>query len=358
MGKDDVCVSKKAVLISIVASGLALAAAPALSFAASADGKVPAADKLPATARVGIAERSVLQAEAAASRTSPVSSAVSTDLASIESRIAAHVKKNGTKYTFGTFVDPATGRIVIETDAPRSVVSSLTGPERAKGRSLEVRSAKMSDSFSRKSDVPSYWGGAGVTASVGIPWCSTGFTVQNVFGTRSQVTAGHCFSNGTNGYTDGGRWMGTVSGNGLPPQDMELIGGSFYWGYIYTGGVDSSTGLPVVGAGDPVVGYNNYCHSGRTTGENCGHTATSVTAQVCTSSGCKSPAIAFIGGTLPAGGDSGSPFYVKTSTSVWARGIIIAVGGGTAYAEKWSRISSAKTVAALSELTTTIANNS
>jgi hypothetical protein len=34
------------------------------------------------------------------------------------------------------------------------------------------------------------------------------------------------------------------------------------------------------------------------TGENCGHTASSITGQACTTSGCKSPVIVFTGGVL------------------------------------------------------------
>jgi hypothetical protein len=325
---------KATMVMAVSVLAVSLSAAPAVSAAAGSPGKAPT------KGHIGAADKSLLHKEAAARKAA--NPALQADLAALQSRIAAHVKKHGTKNSFGSFINPATGRIVVESDAPASVISALTAPSRARGHSVEFRSTKISDSYSRKSDIPSYWGGAGVTASVGTPWCSTGFTVQNGAGTRSQVTAGHCFSNGQNTYTEnGGLFMGSVSGNGLPVgQDMELIGGSSYWGYIYTGGVDSSTGLPLVGAGDPVVGYADYCHSGRTTGENCGHTATSVTAQVCTQTGCKSPVIAFTGGVLPAGGDSGSPFYVKTSTSVWARGIVIAGGGGTAYAEKWSRIAS------------------
>jgi len=291
--------------------------------------------------QVTAADRAVLKAEVAAAKTTDAS--VERDLDKIQARISKHVEKRGTKYSFGSYVDAATGAIVLETNAPSDLVASLVGSD-AKSHKLKVRSTKIKDNWSRKSDVPSYWGGAGVTASVGTPWCSTGFTVQNSAGTRFQVTAGHCFSNGQNVYTEnGGRWMGSVSGNGINDwwnrQDMELIGGSSYWGYIYTGGVDSSTGIAVVGAGDPSVGYNNYCHSGRTTGENCGHTVNSVTAQVCTQTGCKSPVIAYTGGNMIQGGDSGSPFFVKSGSSAWARGINIASGGGTGYAEKWSRIS-------------------
>jgi hypothetical protein len=310
---------------------LSVAATPAMGFAA---------DNAKPTSPGGAVDQKVLKAEKAAA--AKVDASLEKAMAKINKRIANHAAKTGYKNTFGSYVDETTHKIVIQTDASADVVASLLGAE-GKANKVVVKKSKLKDSYSRKSDVPSYWGGAGVTASVGTPWCSTGFTVQNSAGTRFQVTAGHCFSNGTNTYTEnGGSWMGSVSGNGVNDwwnrQDMELIGGSSYWGYIYTGGVDSSTGLRVVGAGDPVVGYSNYCHSGRTTGENCGHTVTSVNAQVCTQTGCKSPVIAYTGGNMIQGGDSGSPFYVKDSTSVWARGINIASGGGTGYAEKWSRI--------------------
>ena len=47
----------------------------------------------------------------------------------------------------------------------------------------------------------------------------------------------------------------------------------------------STSSRGVVAAGGAYSGYTNYCHSGRTTGENCGHTATSTNAQVCTAVG-------------------------------------------------------------------------
>ena len=101
---------------------------------------------------------------------------------------------------------------------------------------------------------------------------------------------------------------------------MELLSGSSYAGRIFTGGVTSTTSIPVVSAGSASVGYNNYCHSGRTTGENCGHTAVSTNAQVCTQTGCKSPVIAFTGGVLSQGGDSGNveggaPYRRQTAAS-------------------------------------------
>ena len=331
---------KKTMLTSVVVSCLAmmLGVAPAQGQAAVSDVKSDAKPQV--RAHLGAGDQRLLQAEAAAGRAARVNPAANRALTAIQSRIAAFVRTDGTEHSFGSYVDPASGKVVLETDAPARVVSSVVGTS-ARGM-VEVRRAAVSDRFSRRSDVAPFWGGAGVTATVNVPWCSTGFTVKNAAGTRFMVTAGHCFGNGTNVVTEnGGAGMGSVSGNGLPSHDMELIGGGSYGTSIYVGGVDSSVGNPVVAAADPVVGFSDYCHSGRTTGENCGHTVTSVTAQVCTSSGCKSPVIAFTGGNLPQGGDSGSPFYAKSVSgpNEHMRGIVIAVGGGTAYAEMWSRIS-------------------
>ncbi len=316
------------VLACLAAASLALAIGTAPANAAD-----PKPDTGGKTSARGVAA-------ADAGRNAPVTSqAVTAASSAIQTRIVDYVKSRGTKYTFGSYADPTSGKVVIETDAPADVVSSLVG---AHGDVVDVREHAVSDNFSRRDDVPSFWGGAGITLTAPSARCSSGYTVQNSAGTRFQVTAGHCFTNGQTAVTElGGLVVGTVSGNGLPSQDMELISGQSYSPFIYLGGVDSGTGAHVASAGDPVVGFADYCHSGRTTGENCGHTATSVTATVCTSSGCKSPVIAFTGGVLPQGGDSGSPFYVASVSAPdkHIRGHVIAGGGGTAYAELWSRVS-------------------
>jgi hypothetical protein len=122
---------------------------------------------------------------------------------------------------------------------------------------------------------------------------------------------------------------------------MELVGGQSYNPFIYSGGVTSTTDRRVVGAGDACIFCNNYCHSGRTTGENCGHTAIWLLGLTCTENGCMFPTTVFTGGTLPDHGDSGGAFYVRdNSGNVWIRGNVIAIGGPFAYAEPWGVISS------------------
>lgn len=313
--------------IVIAAVALGLAAGPA-----QGDGKpdTPAklGDQRPVAADL-VAGKAALTVSAEATRAS----------AAIQSRIVQHVQAKGTKYTFGAYADALTGKVVVETDAPSDVVDSLVG-DTGKGL-VEVRKQTATDDFTRRDDVPAFWGGSGITFAAPNGHCSAGYTVQNSAGTRFMVTAGHCFANGATAVTElGGRVVGVASGNGLPGQDMVLLGGQSYAPFIYVGGVDSSTGHHVASAANPIVGFNNYCHSGRTTGEHCGHTVSSITGTVCTSSGCKSPVIVYSGGTLPQGGDSGAPFYALSvsANDKHIRGHHIASSGTTRYAEMWSRV--------------------
>lgn len=320
---------RKALLSSFVVSAIALALGGS---PAAAEG-----DKLDPKGSVGPAEERVLAEEAAAAKKAGelADPKLEQALSVIQSRITEFVKANGPRYSFGNFIDPYTNRIVLQTDAPAEPVAELISRYE---EIVDVQRATVADTFSRRDDIAPFWGGAGVTAA-GAGLCSTGLSVRNGSGTRFMVTAGHCFTNGTNAITEiGGRSVGRVGGNGLPTQDMELIGGSSYGAAIYVGGVNSSTGNAVLGAGDPTPFFASYCHSGRTTGENCGHVVLSNFALVCTSSGCKAPVIAYLGGNQIQGGDSGSPFYLKSGTNVFIRGINIAGGGGIAFAEKWSRI--------------------
>ena len=237
----------------------------------------------------------------------------------------------------------------MDTDAPASVVSGLTslskpGLRRAVGKA-QIRRSTISDVFHRRDDIPSFWGGAGITNAGGI--CSSGYAVRNSAGTVFSVTAGHCFANGANALVESGlRSYGTVSGRRLPtitghPMDMELVGGQSYAGRVYTGGVVSTTSRGVAAGGAAFAGYGNYCHSGRTTGENCGHTATSTEAQVCTSSGCKKPVIEFTGGNMIQPGDSGGAFYaIDSAGKAWIRGHVIATNGTTGWAQPFTTVAS------------------
>lgn len=334
-------VTKGRLVGAVVAAMVAVVALGGGAQAAPDNGKEPAR----AASAPG---RAPDQGAKAAVVSSPAADAA---LAKIQARIADYVAKHGTRYTFGSYVNATTGKIVLETDAPATLVATLTAPsgfstaEAQAATGVQVRRTTITDRVGRRDDTTPFWGGAGLIVGGGL--CSAGYVVQNAGGTRFMVTAGHCYANGATVLVESGaRTFGTVSNRRLPTvsghaQDMELIGGQSYGTRIYTGGVNSTTSLPVVGAGSAVVGFADYCHSGRTTGENCGHTATSLNGQTCTATGCKSPVVVFTGGTSPAGGDSGSPFYVKDASSSWIRGHVISGDGVTSYAQGWPSVAAA-----------------
>jgi hypothetical protein len=267
-------------------------------------------------------------------------------LAKVQARVAKYVAKNGTQYTFATWAD-ANGNVVVETNAPVRVRASVTNlksdPSVASVKVQTRKTEKLKDVWNRRDDVPAYYGGGGLRWNNIL--CSTGYPVKTASGYRYMVTAGHCYPNGASVNTESNlRRVGIVTGRALAslgggPRDMELLYGESYAGRIFTGGVTSTTSRPIVAAGSASANYNNYCHSGRTTGEQCGHTATSVIAQVCTATGCKSPVIRYTGGTLSAGGDSGGAFYAKDANGgAWIRGHVIAGNSTEAYAETYNKV--------------------
>jgi len=264
----------------------------------------------------------------------------------MQRRIARRAERRGGSESFASYVDE-TGQIVLVTDAPDAAIAEVTADsDPANKKELDKvkvqKGTKIEDVWHRRDDVPAFWGGGGITNAGGV--CSAGYAAKNSSGTVYSVTAGHCFPNGATPTSESGaQAYGTVSNRRLPsvtghPMDIELVGGRTYAGSIFTGGITSATSIRVVGAGPATVGFTNACHSGRTTGQSCGHTVNSVTGQVCTSSGCKSPVIVFTGGNMIQPGDSGGTFYTADATSAWVRGNVIASGGGTGYATPWTAI--------------------
>jgi hypothetical protein len=263
-------------------------------------------------------------------------------IASIQHQVAGRAFAAGAaRYTYASWPDPATGKVVLMTDAPRAVTAPLS---RRFAGALDVRPGGPRDELGPRADLAPFWGGGSIMGEDGI--CSAGFTVRNAAGTSFLVTAGHCFQlGGEVRTTDGGARVGSVVTRGpIPPFDMELIGGRSYGGSIFVGSGSEWSRKRVAGAADPVEGDGGYCRSGQTTGERCGQTILSVDAQVCTQTGCKSPVIVYTGGVAGAGapGDSGAPLYrpSRNRAAVRIAGMHIAAAGTISFAEKWSRISS------------------
>jgi hypothetical protein len=262
---------------------------------------------------------------------------------SIREEIAARdFGPEAASFSYASHLDLQTGRVVLETDAPSSVIARLLKEH----REIQLqRSRPAQDAFNRADDIPSFWGGASINN--GVATCSTGFAVHSPSGARFMTTASHCFGVGSTVRTPSGTFVGNVVQRGglgsaffWDNRDVELIGGSSYSARVYTGGAFSATSKPVVGAGDPVTGVTGYCSSGQTSGEQCNLTVQSTGAIVCTQSGCLWPVIQYSGGPARFG-DSGGSFYIPNSVGqVFARGEVVATNFSSSWAEPWSRISS------------------
>lgn len=244
---------------------------------------------------------------------------------------------DATRYSYASYFDVMTGKLVLDTDAPASVIESLSSEFAG---AIEIRAGGVTEDFSRRADTSPFYGGSSVKSN---GWtCTTGFVVKKSTGTRYLVTAGHCYELGWNVYTsDGNLHVGAVVQRApIASRDMELIGGKSYGRSIFVGGTNSSSTKIVEQASDPVVNFVGYCRSGQTTGEHCGQKVISVTANFCPTSGCKTNVIAYNTGGASAGGDSGAPFYINSGSNVQARGIHVGrnTSTGTMYAEKWSVI--------------------
>ncbi|WP_217235554.1 hypothetical protein [Streptomyces sp. AC555_RSS877] len=96
---------------------------------------------------------------------------------------------------------------------------------------------------------------------------------------------------------------------------------------IFTGPVDSTTTIPVFGAGDPRAlpsEFAMYCFSGATSGESCNHSVVSTgEAQNCHAT-CQEGLTTLVGPRGSRKGDSGAPLYVKGNGGAFIRGHIIA----------------------------------
>ncbi len=244
-------------------------------------------------------------------------------------------------YAYASYFDSSQQKVVLQSNAPASLFASVTAKF---GDRIEYVSGFTL--ASRHSDAPPHWGGAVVVGpAYGRPGyingCTTGFAVTRG-GLNYMLTAGHCFPQGSanslyNGPNLSGYYMGYVSWQAGSTVDAELIYGSSYQGYIYTG---EYAFKPVSGAGNPVVNATGYCASGINSGTNCGHTDISNTAQICEAQYCLSNVSVFKFGVNIQVGDSGGPLYLDGGTIVYARGELIALTSSVFYAEDWSQLSS------------------
>lgn len=225
----------------------------------------------------------------------------------------------------------------IEAALDRSFASSGGSDQILKSRAsglLRLRQIQLGPVRStRNADTSPHWGGARTRTSLGgglIGLCTTGFYINSATNGTAMVTAGHCANDGQNGLTvrngDASVVMGTTEGGRFPDPDLGLIDGGAYSGRTYSS-TNQTSNKAIASGGGPATG-TVYCQYGATSLRRC-YSYSSLSVQLC-DGGCTN-GLAFAqgpsgpGGSMGSGGDSGGGVFRElTSTTVGARGIVIA----------------------------------
>ncbi|ALG12503.1 hypothetical protein AOZ06_41600 [Kibdelosporangium phytohabitans] len=245
------------------------------------------------------------------------------------------------KYNYVFYFDPRRDAISLASNAPADVVAPLE--KATPGLIYYHYETNVGRDFNRQDDPAPHWGGSLMTPFVNGPICSAGFAVQDGFGNRYMATAGHCFPNGTQLRSGLGTYsFGTFANPTYPLDDLGIIAGSTYQGYVYGGNQISSNARLVYGGGTAVLNtFANYCRSGATTGEQCGNKVVAENGTVCTAGICTGNQYVYRGSGVPsAGGDSGAPLYAVSTDNrgVFVIGIHTGRGGADMLAEPYSSL--------------------
>jgi hypothetical protein len=160
--------------------------------------------------------------------------------------------------------DPASDSVLV---GVTRVTPRLLADVRSRyGDTVRVEQASAATAVSgRFTDTPWFYGGDRIT--VGNGYCTSGFTMTNLYGTHYAITAGHCWATGTE-VTTNGQEFGVVDFRrwGSDNYDNELIGGVGYSGRMWIGGVNTSTSIGVSGAANSCTGCQVY-FNGSVTGQ-------------------------------------------------------------------------------------------
>ncbi|WP_433262893.1 S1 family peptidase [Actinosynnema sp. CS-041913] len=283
------------------------------------------------------------------------SSTTQAGIDAVHSRIRAEAQRNkAAGHVFGSAFDFARDVMVVTSDAPQTLVRSLSA-----GLAIPVEHRHGTGGRnSRQYDPVPFRGGAAIT--VGTKRCTSGFTVKDPQGDRYLLTVGHC------GYVPGvpigrpvqntgsGEFMGYFYNWNYPDRDIALIArveAGYYTRQIYVGDVNGKA-IRVAGASDPVVGRSDYCRSGAVSAEKCGHRVVNTNGQFCDAAGCTRNLISYDKGTPTQAGDSGAPFYTYNAdrSAVVVHGMHVAISGAMYFAEKWSLIASSQGVSIVTDL--------
>jgi hypothetical protein len=233
-------------------------------------------------------------------------------------------------YSYAFFMDAATGRFDVQTDAPIAAFAAIVA--KYPGR-LEFQTARLHWLADRVADTTPFWGGAtikGLDDDGVLAVCTSGYVARDSK-TSYLVTAGHCFKLGaaiqTRRLSTPGLPIGTVTKRDFPAFDGELISGATYAPRIYSGANgDNSSSLPIYGQKRAKVGDPGYCRSGQTSGNSCGWIISSTDVTYCSGDTCVKHLTSYHGGTLTSDGDSGGPIYYPYNGGALIGGTITAVG--------------------------------
>lgn len=267
-------------------------------------------------------------------------SVTAADIEAVKARVAQiAATRPGQNDGWVVYLDLPTGVITVEGPASASLERALTtefGPK----ITYVLSKSRVERIFDRNTDVQPFWGGDRITDNWIFPdqgtQCTSGFAVRNAAGTRYMTTAGHCKELGAGFWTMGREVYGHVRALApFPATDAEMIGDETYAARIWTGGLCCNSN-PVTSGGNPFVN-STYCGSGSFSFEHCDHTALAVDVQFCDEQNlCTDHTVRF-NGTALQHGDSGGPFYFKSSQGcIAARGLLI--GWDPAIQRGWAQM--------------------
>lgn len=215
------------------------------------------------------------------------------------------------------------------------------------GPTVTVKHKQNPKTTSRLSDSAPWWGGARIANAQFGTRCTSGFGVQNYYGSRFILTAGHCGWVGNDFYNDNWTRRMGMAYSKHTAYDVMLIP-TDAGGRIYDGGVGTNEfSKDVVGAGQVFMG-EWLCTSGSVSGAVCGYRVNNFTTSYCGYAAggvwnCfsdLSTAPQQDGVVGVRSGDSGGPVFNLSGPNVIAKGIISGQGNGgrTLVFQDWGTI--------------------
>lgn len=244
-----------------------------------------------------------------------------------------------------SYPDPEKNRIIAEVGTvDDAFLYRLARKFDSSSIAILVTEEQNGDPASRESDTSPFYGGANVNG------CTTGFSWHSG-STEMMLTAGHCFSSGGSASTpvqsmgavnstseenwDSGTGTVLMTGEATSRGDLALIripSGKYSSATVFRGGYDSGTTRSVAGkwARSP-AGGDQYCTSGRRSGELCGWVVQWSAAGNYTYSSGDVARRVWRGDKRDyciIAGDSGGPVYtVNSSGQAVAKGVISGATG-------------------------------